>query len=339
MNKEEFDVALIPGMRERLAQAYARFRTAHATFQQDESRVATKSSERDRCPGCGAPSSEAKELFVARAMRHVRCRRCDLVFTRDILEEADDRALYQPNTAMLAYLDLKEDPAYAGLEATKAAYMAGLARRFSRDGAKFLDVGCSTGVLMKAAADAGFDVRGVEPNPDMVARAKKKLGDRVVAGYFPGALPAEWPPFDVIAILDLLEHMVEPRAFIGELASRLAPEGLLLVQVPNFSSLIIQLEGPENNNFCHGHWTHFTEATLAALLESAGFETLWRETIISELDRVRAFAPEKIRATVERLAPGYEGDGARLDAAGLHERFLGYKLVGIFRKRAYNFAR
>jgi 2-polyprenyl-3-methyl-5-hydroxy-6-metoxy-1,4-benzoquinol methylase len=332
IGKDAFDVALIPGMRERLAGAYAQFRAAHAAFQEGESRIVERSTVRDRCPGCGAPSEETAALFTSRAMRHVRCRRCDLVYTLDILEESDDRALYQRNTAMAAYLTLKDDPAYAQLEANKAAYLASLARRFVAKPTTFLDIGCSTGELLAAAEHLGFDVRGVDANPDMVARARNRFGDRVAEGYFPGALPADWPRFGVIAILDVLEHMVDPKAFLAELSRHLEPGGVLLVQVPNFDSLIIQVEGPVNGNFQHGHWTHFTAATLAAVLESAGLETLWHETIISELDRINEFPRDKVAATLARLAPGDPKARERLDAEAIHRNLLGYKVIGVFRR-------
>jgi 2-polyprenyl-3-methyl-5-hydroxy-6-metoxy-1,4-benzoquinol methylase len=331
--RDAFDVALIPGMRERLAGAYARFRAAHSAFQQGESRIAARSTVRECCPGCGASADDAAALFTSRAMRHVRCERCHLVYTLDILEETDDRALYQRNTAMAAYLALKDDPAYAELETGKAAYLASLARRFVEGPATLLDIGCSTGELLAAAERLGFDVRGVDANPDMIARAQKRFGDRVAEGYFPGALPVGWPRFGVIAILDVLEHMVEPKSFLAELSRRLEPGGILLVQVPNFDSLIVQVEGPDNGNFQHGHWTHFTAATLAAVLEAAGFQTLWRETIITELDRLEAFPREKVMAALARLAPGDPAARERLDADAIHRNLLGYKIVGVFRKR------
>ncbi|HXZ48489.1 MAG TPA: class I SAM-dependent methyltransferase [Usitatibacter sp.] len=331
MHKDDFDVALIPGMRERLAQAYARFRAAQDAFQEGESRIASAASTRVRCPGCDAPAGEAEPLFVARSLRHVRCRRCALVFTLDVLAGEADRALYQPNTAMAAYLALKEGPDYARLERDKARYLASLAARFGARGA-FLDIGCSTGALMAAAREEGFEPYGLDANPDMVERARARFGGRAATGYFPDALPSDWPRFGAIAILDLLEHMVEPKVFLGQLAERLDPAGLLLVQVPNFDSLIVQLEGPANTNFCHGHWTHFTAATLAPLARSAGFTELAHETIISELDRIRAFPRERIAAALARLAPAYRGGVEGLDAAELHRMLLGYKLVAVFRK-------
>ena len=333
IGKDAFDVAMIPGMRERLAGAYARFRAAHAAFQQAESRIVARAAPRERCPSCDAPAEEAEPLFVARAMRHVRCRRCRLVYTLDILEAEDDRALYQQNSAMAAYLALKEDPAYAELEANKAAYIAGLARRFADSQKTFLDVGCSTGELLSAAERLGFDVRGLDANPDMIARARKRFGERVAEGYFPGALPEDWPRFGVIAILDVLEHMVSPRDFLRQLSRHLEPGGILVVQVPNFDSLIVQLEGPESGTFQHGHWTHFTAATLGPLLESEGFGTLALETIISERDRILAFPRKAILEALARTAPGYDGGVEGLGTPEIHRNLLGYKVLGVFALR------
>ena len=332
MGRDAFDVALIPGMRERLKEAYARFRATLAEFQQAESGVARNVTVRTHCPACGASASGAHSLFVSRQMEHVRCAACAQVYTREVLPDEDDRALYQGNSAMQGYLALKENPDFAWLEATKAAYVAGLARERCTGG-NFLDVGCSTGKLLEAARACGFDVYGLEANPDMISRARAVFGSRVAEGYFPGAIPEGWPTFDVIAILDLLEHMVVPGDFLSQLSARLNPGGLLLVQVPNFDSLVVQLEGAASAVYCHGHWLHFTAPTLARLLDTAGFTELHRETVISELDRIRAFPAGEIEATLARLAPALAPRARTLTADDVHGHLLGFKLVGVFRKR------
>lgn len=332
MNKDDFDVALIPGMRERLAEAYARFRREVSDYLELESPAIQHAITREACPGCGAPISAARPLFTARQLRHVQCPRCELVYTLDIVEEENDRAIYQRNRAMQAYLELKKTPDFAQLETAKADYLAELLARHAEQRGALLDVGCSTGALLHSAERQGFSGHGIEANPDMAAQAQAAFGARVVQGYFPLAMPAVWPAFQAIALLDVLEHIPEPHTFLARLRGHLVDDGLLLVQVPNFNSLLVALEGPANSNFCHGHWLHFTAKTLANLLASSGFKPIFDETIITELDRIQIFTSAAIAAALRRLAPDAAVDAAALDAETIHGLRLGYKLVGVFRK-------
>ena len=63
------------------------------------------------------------------------------------------------------------------------------------------------------------------------------MGVSVIDGYFPQDFPDREQRFDAIAMLDVLEHIVEPRPFLREVKARLNAGGLLFVQVPNWHSL------------------------------------------------------------------------------------------------------
>jgi 2-polyprenyl-6-hydroxyphenyl methylase/3-demethylubiquinone-9 3-methyltransferase len=43
--------------------------------------------------------------------------------------------------------------------------------------------------------------------------------------------------FDLITSMEVIEHVADPAAFVGALAKRLAPDGLLILSTPNLTSL------------------------------------------------------------------------------------------------------
>ena len=126
----------------------------------------------------------------------------------------------------------------------------------------------------------------------------------------------------------MLEHFAEPLRFLAELRAHLAPGGRLLVQVPNWDSLLVRLEGDHSSVVTPGHWSYFTPRTLPALLARSGFRALRVETVVSELDRIMTYSPARIADWLRRLRPA--ASVGTLGATRLHDLCLGYKLVGIF---------
>ena len=98
-----------------------------------------------------------------------------------------------------------------------------------------LDVGCGAGLLCEPLARLGAHVTGVDAAPENVAAAQVHAeGSGLAIDYHAGEL-ATLPPatFDLVTCLEVLEHVSDKRAFIGELAARLAPGGLMILSTPN----------------------------------------------------------------------------------------------------------
>lgn len=90
---------------------------------------------------------------------------------------------------------------------------------------RLLDVGCGTGELAATARAAGHDVVAVEPDPEMAALARARLGE-VVDGGLPD-LPLADDGFDAVVASFVLNHVDDPRAGSRELARVGAPGGVV----------------------------------------------------------------------------------------------------------------
>jgi SAM-dependent methyltransferase len=93
---------------------------------------------------------------------------------------------------------------------------------------RILDVGCGDGLLWPKLADIG-DVEGIEPDaslvpPDSAARPKIEIAP------FPGR-PRE-SRYDLLLMLDVLEHIDDDRGALDAVAAVLAPGGHALITVP-----------------------------------------------------------------------------------------------------------
>lgn len=333
ISRDDFDAALVPGFRDSVLDEYAALERAW-----NESRdemldpeggfIRGAAVERD-CPLCAAPGADALLRFFKLGMRIVSCQSCGLTYSRDVLEAERDRALYLHSAAQVSYRQLKRNAAYKKLEGIKCRYILQQAQRYRRPPGPLIDVGIGSGSLLAAALEAGWQALGVEADP-LFAADVRAAGLPVVEGFFP-QVPSAGQSTDIITMLDVIEHAVDPLTLLRAARERLAPGGLLVIQVPNLDSLLIRLEGAANRNFCHGHWNYFVAATLERTARAAGLDPLEITTLVSELDRVARFGSEAVsRAAIELT--GKPPPGGRLTPDWVHCHRLGYKLLGYFRK-------
>ena len=145
---------------------------------------------------------------------------------------------------------------------------------------KLLDVGCLWGIFLAHASARGFDVQGVEPHRRAVEHVREHLGFPVFHGLL---REAQFPDnhFDVVTMLDVIEHVHDPVAEIAEIRRILKPGGVLVVGTPNVVGLLPQMVRWKRKVF-HQPWAPmgdvpwhlwgFTPRSLAACLRAGGLE-------------------------------------------------------------------
>lgn len=139
--------------------------------------------------------------------------------------------------------------------------------------ARVLDVGCGSGVLLARMKALGWEVEGVEIDPDAV-EAGRRRGVPVRLG----SLQAQKYPddsFDAVHSAHVIEHVHDPAALLKECHRVLKPGGTLVILTPNmaswghrkFGQAWLNLDPPR-------HLVLFSTAPLRRLAEKAGFEVL-----------------------------------------------------------------
>jgi SAM-dependent methyltransferase len=171
----------------------------------------------------------------------VECRPCGYGLTVPQLDEA----ALAPYYAEDYYEDFYEHTGGTGeglLNRLRAAFRRrSAARRYRRppfrlDGAspgRMLDVGCGSGDLLRDFAQRGWEAHGIDPSAAAVAAAARR-GARVHRGTL---RDQPWEPghFHLVCFQHSLEHIVEPIDALRRARELLAPGGLLVVAVPNWS--------------------------------------------------------------------------------------------------------
>lgn len=324
VHKDEFDAALIEGFRRSTAQAYRALTAA----QKDDAGARVGAVVRRRpCPLC-ADDSSPPSLHAKQGLEVVRCPRCAMVYSRVIFDEAADRAFYDRSAFQGSYLALKRNDAYAALERRKCRYIVACASRHVPHARRLLEIGSGAGRLLEAGRDAGWSVLGIEPSPDF-AREARSRGLEVLEGWFPQSLPPERGSFDVVALLDVIEHAADPIGLLRAVRERLAPGGVVALQAPNYDSLLLRLEGDASAVICHGHWNYFDPGSLERCATQAGLRKLELETIISELDRIAEYPAPRMGTAALAVRGALPPPGGPT-AQWLHEQLMGFKLFGLF---------
>lgn len=142
-----------------------------------------------------------------------------------------------------------------------------------------LDYGCGTGHFLAAAKVKGWQVAGLEVSETARTQAEKRLNQPLWSDA------RELPPvqYGVISLWHVLEHIHQLRPTLEILVNRLAPNGTMLIAVPNPDSVDAQAYQKDWAAFdVPRHLYHFRQSAVASLLASYGLKV--QQTLPMPLD-------------------------------------------------------
>jgi 2-polyprenyl-3-methyl-5-hydroxy-6-metoxy-1,4-benzoquinol methylase len=157
-------------------------------------------------------------------------------------------------------------------------------------GSLVLDIGAADGSVARRLAGRGCRVTGIERDADAARAAERACEQVIVADVETLDLTAalEGATFDVVLLLDVLEHLRDPVATLKAAAGCLKPDGRMIVSVPNVTHAAVRLE------LLSGRF-QYTEAGLLdrthlRFFDREGLEAMLAEAGLTVFDRMRTVA-------------------------------------------------
>ncbi|MBF6589310.1 MAG: class I SAM-dependent methyltransferase [Ktedonobacterales bacterium] len=98
---------------------------------------------------------------------------------------------------------------------------------------RVLDLGCAFGFATRLLRRRGYEAVGVDGSGEYIARARRADPQSTYLVADATHVPLPDADFDGVLFLDVLEHLPDERAAIGEIARLLRPGGTLVLSVPH----------------------------------------------------------------------------------------------------------
>ncbi len=194
------------------------------------------------CPVCNSasiqPALTAEDFTVSHEKFAIwHCNDCTARFTQDVPEQ-DAIGPYYKSDTYISHSDTKKGLVnnlyHKVRKRTLVSKRKLIISQTGKAKGAILDIGCGTGAFLNEMQQSGCSITGLEP--DATAREKANTLYNITPQE-PGKLfelPAQ--TYDAITMWHVLEHVHELQAYIKQAEKLLAPNGKLIIAVPNYTS-------------------------------------------------------------------------------------------------------
>lgn len=163
-----------------------------------------------------------------------------------------------------------------------------------------LDIGCATGMFLAEAKNRGYEVYGVEPSSWAAKIAKEKHHLNVsIDNIEKLCLPENF--FDIITLIDTIEHFYNPQGVFQKISHVIKKGGLLCIVTPNIKSIVAKILKDRWWHIRPSHLFYFSPKTVDYLLKKWNFEIIsvkqyeWHFSVLYLLQRLlKLFSIENI---------------------------------------------
>jgi|TARA_R110002096_G_scaffold212004_2_gene399327 SAM-dependent methyltransferase len=201
------------------------------------------------CPLCNSTSLLGYAIDTKRRGPHisrVQCSSCKLVFANPMADAAELNSYYNDYYEKDHYMamDYKKIilDQYEYFKTIKPEDIGKETRHLKmlKSKSKFLDVGCGLGLGLAQANQLNCELYATEFDEGALEFVKNHFKIQTFKGDLWGA---NYPDnfFDFVHISHVIEHVLDPRAYVQEMSRILKPGGFLAIGTPDISSYLYRM--------------------------------------------------------------------------------------------------
>ena len=219
-------------------------------------------------------STDFLHRFNKNGFKIVQCKSCTLLFVNPQNSPQETAEIYKEQYFLnrnIHGLDKEDRNSIRSFKLQSCKIYLEDISKFTDPG-KVLDIGCGEGYFLEVAKSVGWKPYGVEISEVAANMARESLGADIQCGLL---RDVSYPDnmFDLVTMLDVIEHFHNPHEEMKEIHRILKPGGMCFLLTPDVGSLgfrlmrsrWFELKPPE-------HLFYFSQKTLRLLLENTGFE-------------------------------------------------------------------
>jgi len=248
-------------------------------FQRDIERLQTRLAEfvKVACPACS--QGRYSKAFDKHGFTYVTCDHCATLYMNP-RPNPEIMAAYYSDSENYQYwaqhiFPTSEEARRRKIHAPRLERVIDYCSQFSVSKEVLIEVGAGYGTFCSVARDSGMFSRviAVEPTPEL-ARVCRERALCVIEKRIEDITTDEVAPADVVVSFEVLEHLFEPRRFLGQCTRIVKPGGLLIVSCPNGKGFDIEMLGGLSLAIDPEHVNLFNPDSLALMVEASGFQVL-----------------------------------------------------------------
>jgi SAM-dependent methyltransferase len=192
---------------------------------------------------------------------------------------------------------------------------------------RWLDIGCGAGTLLQAAVNRGWSALGTEVAPAAVAAVRAAGLDAVLGES--GSLDLPEGGFDVVSMIEVIEHVQEADAVLADAARFARPGGAVYLTTPNGRSLSVRV--------LHNDWSMVTPPDHLQLFSPKGLRSaLSRAGLTPRSVATHGLNPYELKAGLQSGRNRGDGDHAHTETSYKLNESLSTSRTGPIIKGAAN---
>jgi len=236
-------------------------------------------SERPHCLNCGSSHNtvwaEARDVEYctsSSAFRYLCCNDCEVLFIDPLPENLSE--IYPAN--YYSYSESGQSFSTQVKAMLERRMFRKLLRRIPGESLSALDVGGGSGWMLNVirAADRRVNKTTVVDIQEGAAERARADGHEFYLARIEEFQAGT--KFDLILLLNLIEHVDAPGAVLRKIAALLSPAGLALIKTPNYQSLDARIFRHRNwgGYHCPRHWVLYNRASFERAATQASLEVV-----------------------------------------------------------------